>query len=332
VTAAAGALRLNIRRQAREWIRRRQGWDPRSVQVHTKRIYILPTRPGIIFAVILFAMLLGAMNYNNNMGFALTFLLASIGIISIHHCHRNLADVFVHYIGAQPVFVGDEMRFQIVIENRSPRTRWQIRVDWDGRDQICDELGGESRSTISLGRETARRGPILAPRIQLSTRYPLGLFRAWAWIEMNLSEIVYPAPAQQADGELAGDSGRRISGADRDGDDDFSGLRNYRPGDPPKHIAWKAFARTGETLVKEYHGDSQEPVWIDWNDCREKDTEKRISWLTRRVLDTAHANRKYGLRLPGVEVPPGQGSIHRHQCLSRLALHALPDDQQEATA
>jgi uncharacterized protein (DUF58 family) len=326
------ALRQKIRRHAREWIRRRQGYDPRSVCVHRKRIYILPTRPGVIFAVILFAMLLGAMNYNNNMGFALTFLLAGIGIISIHHCHRNLAEVFIHYAGAQPVFVGDEIQFRFVIENRSPRARWQIRVEWDGRLQVCDSLESESRSILTLARKTTRRGPTLAPRIQLSTRYPLGLFRAWAWIDMNLSELVYPGPALQASGIMAGDSGRKVPGAEAIGDDDFSGLRDYRAGDPPKHIAWKALARTGEMLVKEYHGDDQAPVWIDWNDCHERDIEKRISWLTRRVIDTERGNRVYGLRLPGFELPPGRGSRHRHRCLSQLAMHALPVEAEAAVA
>ena len=179
MSAIAQSLYAAIGSRARDWARKRQGPDPASTQLTGNRIYILPTRAGLIFAAIVFTMLLGAMNYNNNMGFALTFLLAGVGIISIHHCHRNLAEVWIHYLGAGQVFAGERISFRFALENRSIRARWQMHVEWDDRKQVCDELMGESRQPLNLGLATARRGPIPGPRIQLSTRYPLGLFRAW---------------------------------------------------------------------------------------------------------------------------------------------------------
>ena len=282
--------------------------------------------------MIILAMLMGAMNYNNNMGFALTFLLTGIGIISIYHCHRNLAGVYVHYLGGKPVFAGDEMRLRFALENQSSKSRWQMRVDWSERHEVCDELSADARQTLTLRLATRHRGIIQGPRIQLSTRYPLGLVRAWAWIDMGLTELVYANPADYVDWTLTGDSGRTISGHDAGGDDDFFGLRDYRIGDSPKHIAWKAMARTGETLVKEYLGGTQDLIWIDWNACPEPDFERRISWLTRQVLDTDSANRSYGLRLPDVEISPGQGAGHRHHCLKQLAMHGLSTDQRTAAA
>jgi uncharacterized protein (DUF58 family) len=332
VIAIKKIISRKLSSQARKWARRRQGPDPSSVRLHSNRIYILPTRAGLIFAMIIFAMLMGAMNYNNNMGFALTFLLTGVGIISIYHCHRNLAGVHVHYLGGKPVFAGDEMRFRFALENQSPKSRWQMRVDWGGRHEVCDELNGDSRQTLTLRLATRRRGIIQGPKIKLSTRYPLGLVRAWAWIDMALTELVYADPAEYVDTILTGDSGRTISGIDAGGDDDFSGLRNYRLGDPPKHIAWKAMAKTGETLVKEYLGGTQDLIWIDWNACPEPDVERRISWLTRQVLDADSVNRSYGLRLPGIKIPPGQGAGHRHRCLQHLAMHGISADQWTASA
>ena len=168
-----------------------------------------------------------------------------------------------------------------------------------------------------------------APRVQLSTHYPLGLFRAWAWIEMDLTELVYPRPAKTVGAELTSDPACSTHGMSAGGDDDFSGLRDYRPGDPPRHIAWKELARTDETLVKEYLDGARDLVWIDWNDCPESDTEQRISWLTRQVLDAQTANRRYGLRIPGAKIPPDQGSDHRHACLKQLALYGFPADHRE---
>lgn len=311
-----------IRHRARAWAAKREGVDPHSVCLHSRRIYILPTRPGVIFGVIVFVMLLGAMNYNNNMGFALTFLLSGVGIVSIYHCHRNLAEVYFHYRRANPVFSGNPIGLQFVIENRSMLTRWQIEAGWDGHDKVCDELEPNSQAMLTLPLPTAQRGMISAPRIQLCTRFPLGLFQAWAWVNMDISEIVYPRPAEQIAMPLHGDPGFVSAGHSADGDDDFSGLRNYRLGDPPKHIAWKRFARTSEKLVTEYHSGPEDLIWIDWAALKDPDVETRIAQMTRMVVDCDAAGRNYGLRLPDIELRPAGGPQHRHECLKTLALFA----------
>lgn len=320
MSAVGQAVAAGIRARAREWARRRQGTDPASTHLHPHRIYILPTRAGVIFGFIVFTMLLGAMNYNNNMGFALTFLLAGIGIISIHHCHRNLADLYLHYLGGHPVFAGERMSFRLVVENRSLVSRWQIRLEWEDGDSICNELAGESRAQVAVRIATSARGYVQLPRIQLSTRFPLGLLRAWAWVNMDFRELVYPTPSRRTSSDQFGHTGQTTSGYDRGGDDDFSGLRDYRLGDPPKHIAWKALARTGETLVTEYRSGTQDLVWIDWNDFPGLGTEARLSALTRKVLDTDAAGHRYGMRIPGRDVAPANGAAHRHECLQALAL------------
>lgn len=317
-------------RRVREWARRRQGIDPCFLSLGSHRIYILPTREGLIFGAIVFTMLLGAMNYNNNMGFALTFLLAGIGIISIYQCHRNLADLFIHYRGAQAVFAGDTMQFRLVLENRGRKARWQIRVGSDADTQICDELAESSRCTLTLHRKTHERGWLQVPSIRVSTRFPLGLFRAWAWLNMDQVELVYPRPAEHMDPRVYGTAGPSTSGYDAGGDDDFSGFRDYRSGDPPKHVAWKAFARTGEMLVTEYQSGIQDLVWIDWDEFPGIDTEQRLARLARQVVDTENASHKYGLRLPGVQIEPAIGPQHRHRCLKQLALFGLPHRATEA--
>ena len=115
--------------------------------------------------------------------------------------------------------------------------------------------------------------------------------------------------------------GHSTSGGKSPGDDDFSGLRNYRIGDPPKRIAWKILARSGETLITEYHGGSDELVWINWHDYPENDPEKQLSLLTRRVLDAEAAGNAWGLRIPGQVIEPDRGATHQHQCLQALALY-----------
>jgi len=326
VSAIAQSLYAAIGSRARDWARKRQGPDPASTQLTGNRIYILPTRAGLIFGLIVFTMLLGAMNYNNNMGFALTFLLAGIGVISIHHCHRNIADIYLHYLGGRPVFAGEDLAFRFVVENRSTYSRWQVRLDWPDGTVICNEILPAARHTLAIAVSTTVRGHTRLPLIQLSTRFPLGLLRAWTWVDMNFAELVYPRPAEQKSDARAGGTGQMTSGFDRTGDDDFSGLRNYRFGDPPKHIAWKALARTGETLVTEYRSGATDLVWIDWDDFPNADTEGRLAKMTRLLLDTDRDGKRYGLRLPGSEIAPAADPDHRYACLKALALFNIRPD------
>lgn len=318
---AAGLAALNNRfgQALRAWAKRRQGIDPPDVELQTRRIYILPTRAGMIFAVIAFVMMLGAMNYNNNLGFALTFLLGAVGIVSIHHCHHNLALLRVSALGAEPVFAGETWQFRFRLQNQRPDTRWQIRLNWDGDSHdACVDLDAANHVVVELPLDSPGRGLHAVPRLRVATCYPLGLFASWSWLNLDLNGLAYPRPAARADGLAAGDPAR--DGLDATGEDDYAGMRQWRPGDSPRRIAWKALARTGQKLVHEYRGGAGAPVWIDWDSEPDGDDERRIARLTRRVLDATATGTDFGLRVPGVIVPPDQGMEQRHRCLRALAL------------
>lgn len=318
---AAGLAALNDRfgQALRAWAKRRQGTDAPDVELQSRRIYILPTRAGLIFALIAFVMMLGAMNYNNNLGFALTFLLAAVGVVSIHHCHHNLAQLRLSALGAEPVFAGDSWQFRFRLHNDRQHTRWQTRLTWDGNAQeVCVDLDGNAQALLELPLDAPGRGFHPVPRLRVATCYPLGLFEAWSWLNFDIKGLAYPRPAPRASGLATGDPAR--TGLDASGDDDYAGMRQWRPGDSPRRIAWKALARTGQKLVHEYRGGAGAPVWIDWDSESGNDNEQRIARLARRVLDAAASGAEFGLRVPGVVVQPDQGLEQRHRCLRALAL------------
>lgn len=323
MTAAFAALNDRIGQALRAWARRRQGSDPPDVELQSSRIYILPTRAGLIFAVIAFVMLLGAMNYNNNLGFALTFLLVAVGIVSIHHCHHNLALLRLSALGAEPVFAGDAWQFRFSLQNNRRDARWQLRLNWDGEpENVCTDLQGDAQIIVQLPVAAVRRGLHPVPRLRMATCYPLGLFEAWSWLNLEVSGLAYPQPAGESHGEAT--AGSSHTGLDAAGDDDYAGMRQWRPGDSPRRIAWKALARTGRKLVHEYRGGAGAPVWIDWESEAGTDDELRIARLTRRVLDAHASGIHYGLRIPGTTIPPDHGSEQRHRCLRALALVDAP--------
>ncbi len=319
-------LRSSLKARAEGWTRKRQGPDQLQTHLHRRRIYILPTRAGLVFAVVVFMLLIGSLNYANNMGFVLTFTLTGLGLVAMHHCHRNLAGLTLSFSGSQPVFAGETAQLAFVINNESPVYRSQIDAGLNGAVDVCGDIEPDGRAQFQLPLQTRSRGWLTCPRIRVSTTYPLGLFRAWAWVYMDIRTLVYPRPVAAANPVFSAVDEAGISGQQQNGDDEFSGLREYRHGDPPKSIAWKSAAALGELLVKEYQEGGQSPLWIDWEAIAIPDVEVKLSTLCRLLLDADSNRQTYGLRLPGNTLPPAKGAAHLARCLQELALYGAQDD------
>jgi len=283
-----------------------------------RHIYILPTKYGLILACLLVLMLIGSLNYASNPGFLYTFLLAGAGLVALLHTWHNLLGLRVRGGRAEPVFAGQEAGFWIELENPRRRPRPGIEVSTRGATPQLIDLPSQGTARVPLRVPASRRGLLPLGRLTLSTRYPLGLLRAWAYVELPVQCLVYPKPAQAgelpppaADGSQQGERGS--------GSEDFLGLRGYRPGDSPRQVFWKAAARGGELLTKEFAGGYAEQLWLDWDLLPALETEPRLSLLCRLVLLAAEQRRSYGLRLPDLELGPGQGEQHRQRCLAALA-------------
>lgn len=295
------------------------GRDERLPQtLHRHRIYILPTGYGLFFGALVFVMLLGSLNYNNNLALMLTFLLGGMLLIVPVHTYRNLAGLRAVSCRAAPVFAGRKVRFRLLLSNPGSRPRAAIRA-WNGDDEDRVNLEAEGEGLLALTRETHRRGYLGAGRVRLFTEFPMGLFHAWTWLDEPGRTIVYPLPAR-AGVPLPPASGGDRRGLTREEDDEeFAGIRDYRPGDPARLIAWKALARTDTLKSKVFQSPAGSTLWLDFT-MAHGDTETRLSMLTRWVLDAETRGLRYGLRLPGVTIPPGRLGEHRDQCLRALAL------------
>lgn len=309
-----------IKSQYRAWMRRRNPPVRGNLTLHGRRIYILPTGAGLIFGLTIFLALLSAMNYSNSMAFGVGFLLGAMGLVAMHHTHRNLLGLDVRGMGAEPVFAGQTLRFRVRLHNRDRRARLGLELDTEEgtRDQ-CNLPPGED-AIIFLPCPTTRRGPFHAPRFHLACRYPLGLFRAWSPVLLEMTALVYPRPAEQAPAIPAsrGDQGRHAS-EQSGGQEDFHGLRDYRQGDPWRHISWQALAREQGLATKLFAEPLDERRWLDWENLTPRPVETRLSILCRWILDCESRHLVYGLRLPGTTIAPGSGAAHREHCLKALA-------------
>ncbi len=315
--------RARLKRLARGWIRRRQGPDRETVTLERRRIYILPTGLGGAFGLMLFAMLLGSLNYGNNLGLALTFLLGALGIVAMHACHRNIESLLARADGADPPFAGNDAVFRLALANPGRAPRCDLEASAAERSGLPASIAGGGEAVLVLRVPTRRRGSILLDRIEVSTRFPYGLFRAWAVLHPGLPCLVYPRPAATAPPPPQS-PGRDGGGLTRRGEDDFAGLKDYHPGDPPRHIAWKAYARAGELLVKEFSGNADPVPVFDLADAPGRDLEQRLSILARWIIDAHARGQAFGLRLPGDEIAPQPGEAQRRRCLAALARFEAP--------
>ncbi len=306
-------------RRLQRWARRRQGPDGDFTELTQRRVYILPTRSGLVFGLVLFTMLLGALNYSNNMGFALAFLLTAVVVVSIHHCQRNLAGLRLSVSGCTPVFAGEPLECQVHIANPGLSHRWQVVAGPTVEPATAADLPAGQAVSLPLRLDTRQRGLMACPGIRISTRHPLGLFEAWSWLYPDRELLVYPRPAPAGQpARPAADAEPADSGETRQGSEEFVGLRRPLPGESPARMAWKAWARTGQLLAKDFRSGGG-ALWLDWAALSEPDAEERLSQLTRMLLDAEAAGRSYGLRLPGCEIGPGAGPEQRHRCLAALA-------------
>jgi uncharacterized protein (DUF58 family) len=308
----------------------RQWWQNRlpftdSWTLTQGNIYILPTRAGFTFAATLLVMLLASINYQLNLGFALTFLLAGAGVVSMHLTHGNLRGLTLHLRPATPVFAGEPALLEVVITNPG-RDRAGLALQFEDRRALGHALswadapaGGQAVLHISL--VPPRRGWFAAPTLVLSTVFPFGLFRAWTVWRPAARVLAWPRPEQPAPPlpgapSSPGDE-RPVQG--RSGSE-MDGVRPWRRGDTMRQVVWKKVARSGELVSRETAGSAQRELWLAWADSGGAgDTEQRLSRLAAWVLLAEREGIDCGLRLPGGELAPGQGDAHRRAALDLLA-------------
>ncbi|AWH23425.1 MAG TPA: DUF58 domain-containing protein [Stenotrophomonas sp.] len=288
-----------------------------------RRIYVLPTRFGLFVATLLAAMLLGALNYNNNPALLLALLLAAAAVASAIAAHLQLSGVQVDAIAAEPVAAGQPLRLRIDLSVRDPRARHGLHLQL-GDSQAWTDLPAQGRGEVELDVPTQRRGWLDLPRVRLSSTQPLGLVRAWSWVWPEQPLLVYPHAEAQGPALPERGSDPLHTRAHASGEE-LHQLRPYRAGDPPRSIAWKHSARRDSLLVREYEKPVGIEVMLDWRALAPMAGEARIARLARWVDLAEREGRRYTLLLPGQPaLGPGQGASHHHLCLRALAL--LPHD------
>lgn len=305
-----------------KWASRRLPEPDYKATIIHKRLYILPTRHGILFFAILVLILTGAINYENSLAFMLTFLLTSICFLSMIHCHQNINNLTITSSPAKPVFSGQSALFPISIKTDRKQSCFSICLESeDNNTSRFNLLNEQDQTSILVPLEASKRGYLSLGKIKISTEFPLGLFHAWSWVDLKAQCLVYPKPKSHLMYTTNTDHSSGANAHQQAGYDDFFNIREYQKEDPPNHLAWKSIAKTGILQTKEFHGNSNDEIYFNWFDLPYNlSTENRLSIICYWIIEAEKKGMRYGLNLPDFKIEPNSGMHHQQICLKRLAL------------
>lgn len=319
---------------AREWnpatlvrARFRHWWQARlprqDVLLLTQRnVYILPTRAGLMLAATLLVLLVAAINYQLNLGYLLTFLLAGCAIVSIPVAHGTLRGLTLSLAPPESQFADRPARLQTTLSNPGRAARHGIGISLPGSGHwVWCVVPAQGSASVELLLDAQPRGRHALPTITLETRFPLGLFRVWALWRPAAPLLAYPAPETPTPPLPAGEPRSSGATAERHAPSgEFDGVRPYRRGDPLKAIVWKKAAKTDELVSRDSQQSQAVELWLDLALAGGGSVEQRLSRLCAWVLEAEEAEMDYGLRLGPLELLPSHGEGHKRRCLEALAL------------
>jgi uncharacterized protein (DUF58 family) len=302
--------------------------DLDAVVLRHSRIYILPTRRGLALLATLAIMLLTSMNYALSLGYAFTFVAGGLVAAALLATFRNLAGIAVLPLVAGEAFAGGNMEFTLSIVSGG-RERTGISMTPKDGPPVYIDLPPSATRPLQLSVAARRRGRLRLGRVTLATDFPLGLWHGWAYVHFPLTASVYPAPEASPPPLPPGRQGSDARRSERASEAELAGLRDYQRGGPQHRIAWKAVARGAGWYTKQFEGaGGSGAIELDWAELPSGlDVETRLSRFTAWILAGEREARPFALRLPGTDLPQGQGAGHRRAALTALALFPQPGER-----
>lgn len=317
-----------LKRKIASW----QNPEPSSHELvlNRHRIYIIPNKSGLTYALLLLTIFITSVNYGLNLGYALNFVLISCGWLGINFTYRNLAGIGLTATPSQSVYVGELAHFAMHLNNRARYARYALHIGFDRSAMQLIDIPELSSHNLTLPAKAEQRGWMPCPRIRLQTSFPYGLLTAWSYWKTTQQVLVYPQPEANPPPlpySAAGNSGTLLTA----GNDEFSGVRNYQPGDSLRQMAWRQMARQSTfdnevLLSKHFEGGQQKICVLDFAALPARlSLEQKLSRLCAWVLAAQREQVSYAFKLGPLNTALASGEDHQQACLTALALFGRGD-------
>ena len=311
----------------KEWSQRvMQRWIQRKlppaerVELGLSNIMIVPTRLGFAVLLLCAILFLLAINYENNMGFALSFMLLSVWLLGLHWTFSGLSGLRIQQLDVGQAHVGDDVGFRLKLSSKGDREKFAIEMFWDEQAPTIVDVMPDQENLSQVFVKATERGKLNPGRLQVVSYYPFMMFRAWSSIAMVRPAFIFPAPLECGLPEHQTVVSNQAAKTTSMGHDELAGIRPYQTADPLHHIAWKASARSANGLVSKYfESPSDHRIWLTDKDMPGPTYENRLSQLCYWCLQLEQQSVQYGLSVGQEQLNPNRGASHLIQCLTTLA-------------
>lgn len=324
-----------LRARFRAWFESRLPLSD-SMLLTQRNVYILPTRSGLMLGLTLLVLLIASINYQLNLGYLLTFLLAGTALVGMHVCHGTLRGLAMNLTPPPSHYAGATTTFDIQLTNARKSIRHGIGLSLlhaqatggpqdEERHWAWTDVPAQGASVVQVAFTPPRRGLHRLPTLTAETHFPLGTFRVWTVWRPAAQVLVYPAPEAHPPPLPPGEPRSQGAGSAlrAQSSGEFDGVRAYRRGDPLKNVLWKKAAKTGDQggtlVVRDTEQAQRHELWLDIAHTGVPGLEDKLSRLCAWVLQADKLGLDYGLRLPASQIAPGNGEAHKRQCLEALA-------------
>ena len=306
------------------------------------------TAGGLVFVSVYAVVGFAAWNTGNNLLFLIFSVLTSTLFVAVSAGRAALRDLAVTARFPDHIFAGDAAPV-IVTVNNAKRLLPSFSVLVEAREAVGPARGRLRRSRIwkrtlayfmyvprrarveqRVEQTFARRGRARITGFELSTRFPFGFFRQRRRLRARDVEIViYPKPEPVGDDLhlLPIDAGQ-LEAQRRGAGHDLHSLREYQPRDDVRHIYWKATARQGRPIVREFTAEDERRVHVvldpfaelsDEPEARER-FERAVTQAASLVSHFVEERAEVRLSVGDETTRYGLGRPHLYACLRRLAL------------
>jgi len=288
-----------------------------------RQLYILPTRVGWYYALILIALFGIAVKFDNQSAFMMLFILVAVGLVAMVYTHNNVIGLSMDSHPSKPVFLGSPASFPITLSNDSQKPRHAVWLIAGGFHQLT-ALEAANQQTIELKLPTVQRGYFPCEPINLSSLYPIGVFFCWTKRFISSERcLVYPQPLDLVPfPESGSNQGKEQANASvLLGAEDYAGMKSYQNGDRMRDIHWPSLAKTNKLVSIQYENHSNSSINLSWFSLPPTlGTEDRLSQLCYWVVEAEKEGKRYQLEMPNHTIEFDKGMTHYHECLRTLAL------------
>lgn len=299
-----------------------------SVSLGLRNVYIFSSRVGGLFVLLLIATFITGINYGNNLVLGLCFYLFGIWLISVFYTFVQISGLDIRLVETELVEAKSVGYVTLELSSRSAKPSRQVVLRFDGWTKtentksqvIVPAVSGSMLVKVPV--YASNRGVMTLPRLTISSRYPLGVMRAWSYVYLASPMYVYPKPISfdwQSIRQMVDSDGDEQSAMSRAGQDDFDMLDEYEQGESLSRVSWAHTARGMGMLTKHFSDTGGREWCLRYEDMPSAMHESKLGELSHAVQSMSGLGVPFMLILPSGHGDIGVGDDFVRQCLLRLA-------------